>query len=283
MVVTSEVVSAGGVAGTGESAFDRDGDVRRVESVMGTTVSVAVRSPVVGDDVLDRFFEQLHAADARFSPFRQDSEVSRLARGELVEDDASLDLRHVLAACDHLALVTGGAFDARRHRPDGRPDPSGYVKGWAVEEAAWCLDSAGARNYWVNAGGDIVARGEAAPGVPWRVGIRHPDHPDRVAAVLAVSDRAVATSGTYERGAHIRDPRPGGTATGAGADATALRSVTVVGPALAFTDAYATALFVMGLDGLRWLAAHPDYEALAITADDRVVSTPGMERYRVRD
>jgi thiamine biosynthesis lipoprotein len=174
-------------------------------------------------------------------------------------------------------LVTDGAFDARRHRPDGRPDPSGYVKGWAIEEAAWILDSAGARNYWVNAGGDIVARGEAAPGQPWRIGIRHPDRPDRVAAVLAVSDRAVATSGSYERGDHIRDPRDRGAAL------AGLRSVTVVGPALAFTDAYATALFVMGLDGLRWLASHPDYAALAITTDDRVVWTQGMERYLVRD
>ena len=245
---------------------------------MGTTVSVAVRAPLVADDVLDRFFEQLRAIDARFSPYRDDSEVSRLARGEIAEADASLDLRHVLSACDHLALVTDGAFDARRHRLDGRPDPSGYVKGWAIEEAAWLLDSAGARNYWINAGGDIVARGTAAAGRPWRVGIRHPDRPDLVAAVLAVSDRAVATSGDYERGDHIRDPRAAGAAA-----ASSLRSVTVVGPALAFTDAYATALFVMGLDGLRWLASRPDYEAYAITADGRAVWTQGMERYLVRD
>ena len=81
------------------------------------------------------------------------------------------------------------------------------------------------------------------PGRPWRVGIRHPDQADRVAAVLEVSDRAVATSGDYERGAHVTDPRTGRAPTG-------LRSVTVVGPRLAFTDAYATAVFAMGLEGL---------------------------------
>ena len=95
--------------------------------------------------------------------------------------------------------------------------------------------------------------------------------------MLAVSDRAVATSGSYERGDHIRDPRIGGT------EPAGLRSVTVVGPALAFTDAYATAVFVMGLDGLRWLGSRPDYEAPAITTDDRLAWTPGMERYLVRD
>lgn len=244
---------------------------------MGTTVSIDIQPPLVAETVLDEVVERLHDADARFSPYRADSEVSRLADGSLLEANASADLRHVLAACDHLAITTGGAFDARHHRTDGRLDPSGYVKGWAIEEAGWLIDSAGGRNYWINAGGDIVARGLAEGGRPWRVGIRHPDQADRVAAVLAVSDRAVATSGSYERGDHIADPRTGAAPTG-------LRSVTVVGPRLAFTDAYATAMYVMGLDGLSWLAAQPDladYAAYAITDDGRAVWTEGMERYLV--
>jgi thiamine biosynthesis lipoprotein len=253
-------------------------ELRRVEAVMGTTVSIDIQPPLVAEAVLDEVVERLHDVDARFSPYRDDSEVSRLADGGLLEANASADLRHVLAVCDHLAVTTGGAFDARHHRSDGRLDPSGYVKGWAIEEAAWLIDSAGGRNYWINAGGDIVARGLAEGGRPWRVGIRHPDHADKVAAVLAVSDRAVATSGSYERGDHIADPRTGAAPVG-------LRSVTVVGPRLAFTDAYATAIYVMGLDGLGWLTAQPDladYAAYAITDDDRAVWTDGMERYLVR-
>ncbi|HEV8402284.1 MAG TPA: FAD:protein FMN transferase [Candidatus Limnocylindrales bacterium] len=254
-------------------------ELRRVEAVMGTTVSIDIQPPLVAEAVLDEVVERLHDVDARFSPYRADSEVSRLADGGLLEANASADLRHVLAACDHLAVTTGGAFDARHHRADGRLDPSGYVKGWAIEEAAWLIDSAGGRNYWINAGGDIVARGLAEGGRPWRVGIRHPDRADRVAAVLTVSDRAVATSGSYERGDHIADPRTGVAPTG-------LRSVTVVGPRLAFTDAYATAIYAMGLDGLDWLSTQSDladYAAYAITVDDRAVWTEGMERYLVRD
>jgi FAD:protein FMN transferase len=261
-----------------EDAQRTDG-LRRVDAVMGTTVSIEVRPPLVPGEVLDAVLAQLHDVDARFSTYRPDSEISRLARGEVDEADCSTDVRQVLAACDHLAMVTGGAFDARRHRRDGRLDPSGFVKGWAVEEAAWRIDSAGGRNYWINAGGDIVARGEREPGNPWRVGIRHPDRADRVAAVLAVSDRAVATSGDYERGDHVTDPRSGRSPSG-------LRSVTVVGPGLAFTDAYATAVYVMGLDGLRWLTASPDrsaFAAYAITDDDRAVWTERMDRYLVRE
>jgi len=253
--------------------------MRRVETIMGTTVSIDVRAPLVPPEVLGAVVDQLRDADARFSTYRTDSEINRLADGEIRLEECSADLRYVLAACDHLASVTGGAFDARGHRPDGRLDPSGFVKGWAIEEAAWLIDSADGRNYWINGGGDIVARGQAAPGRPWRVGIRHPDHIDKVAAVLAISDRAVATSGDYERGAHISDPRLGRAATG-------LRSVTVVGPGLAFTDAYATAVFAMGRDGLGWLASNPDtadYAAYAITDDDRALWTEGMERYLVRE
>ena len=108
--------------------------------------------------------------------------------------------------------------------------------------------------------------------MPWRIGIRHPDQVDRLAAVLELRDRAVATSGTYERGEHIVDPRTGRPARG-------LRSLTVVGPRLGFVDAYATAAFVMGRSGLGWVASHADHEALAITDDDRVVWTDGLGRY----
>jgi thiamine biosynthesis lipoprotein len=255
------------------------GGLRWVEHVMGTMVSILVEPPLVREGIIQEVVDGLHDVDARFSTYKPESEISRLIRGELSEENASLDVRQVLAACDHLATVTGGAFDARQHRADGRIDPSGYVKGWAIEEAAWLLDAAGARNYSINAGGDIVARGLAATGRPWRVGIRHPDRADRVAAVLEVSDRAVATSGDYERGDHVTDPRTGRAASG-------LRSVTVVGPRLAITDAYATAVFAMGLVGLTWLTADgraDDYAAYAITDDGRAVWTEAMDRYLVRE
>jgi thiamine biosynthesis lipoprotein len=244
----------------------------RVEHVMGTAISLDLRGAPMAEASIDAAFAHLRDIDARFSTYRPDSEIARLARGELPEAQASDDVRHVLAICDHLATTSAGAFDARTAGTDGGLDPSGYVKGWAVEEAAWLLDDGGATDYLLNAGGDIVARGEAAPGRPWRIGIRHPDLADRQAAVLELRDRAVATSGTYERGEHLVDPRTGRPAAG-------LRSLTVVGPRLGFVDAYATAAFVMGLDGLGWVARHEDHEALAITNDDRVVWTDGFGRY----
>ena len=239
--------------------------VRRAEAVMGTVVTVEVRDQRPGSEVepaIAAVFATLRDLDERFSPYRADSEVSRLADGTLAESDVSPELRYVLAACDHLTESSDGAFDARHHRSDGRLDPSGFVKGWAVDEAALALEAAGLRHWSINAGGDVSLRGG-----PWTVGIQHPDLRDRVAARVSVSDGAIATSGLYERGSHIRDPRSGSVPE-------ELRSVTVIGPELTWADAYATTAFAMGLDGLAWVERHPGYGAIAITTDDRLVWTP---------
>ena len=246
--------------------------LRRVEPVMGTVVSFDIRDEVVPIGAVDRAVAWLHEVDKRFSPFRPDSQVSRLADGSLAESDAHPDVRAILAMCDELRRDSDGAFDARAWTGDGRLDPSGLVKGWAVQLAADRLAIAGLHAFAINAGGDIVAHGSPTPGDSWRVGIRHPDRPDRVAGVISISDAAVATSGDYERGEHIRDPHSG--ASGAG-----LRGVTVVGPSLTWADAYATTAFIKGIGGLAWVARHDGYAAYGITDDDRVLWTDGFDRY----
>jgi thiamine biosynthesis lipoprotein len=87
-----------------------------------------------------------------------------------------------------------------------------------------------------------------------------------VAAVLAIHDGAVATSGAYERGEHIVDPHTGRAPDG-------LLSLSVYGPDLTIVDAYATAAFAMGETGPAWVARQPGYGALAITSDERIVWT----------
>jgi thiamine biosynthesis lipoprotein len=151
------------------------------------------------------------------------------------------------------------------------------VKGWSLENAGRILQANGAANYCINGGGDVVTRGEPAPGQPWRVGIRHPLIADKLATVLSLRDGAVATSGAYERGEHIIDPFTGKPPSG-------VLSVTVVGPSLTFADAYATAAFAMGPTRLAWLAALPDYEGCSTNADRdgsnaRLAWTPGFDLY----
>ena len=244
----------------------------RAEPVMGTVITVDVRDADLPEWAMDAVFAWFHDVDAVFSTFRTDSEISRLSRGELHEANCSPDVREVLALCEEVRLCSNGSFDIRR---GGAIDPLGLVKGWSVERASNILATAGARNFFIDAGGDVVVRGRPESGRTWRLGIRHPEQADRVAAVLAIRDVAVATSGTYERGEHIIDPRSGSPPSG-------LLSMTVVGPSLTFADAYSTAAFVMGERGAAWVASIDGYDALAITTKRRTVWTPGLEALLVR-
>jgi thiamine biosynthesis lipoprotein len=217
---------------------------------------------------VEAMWDALRHADAVFSTYKEDSDISRLNRGEISLDDAHPDVREVLARCEELRVITDGFFDAGGVLAEG-VDPSGLVKGWAVDRAGDVLDEAGARNYSMNAGGDIRLRGAPLPEPRWRVGIQHPLVPDKIAAVVEGNDVAVATSGAYARGEHVVDPHTGRPPSG-------VLSVTIVGPELATADAYATAAFAMGEAGPEWTASLGLYEAMTILADDRVLLTPGF-------
>jgi len=250
---------------------------------MGMPIGIDVRDPEVDPGVLDRAFAWLRWVDATFSTYKPDSEISRLNRGGLALRDAHRDVRAVLARCAELRAETGGYFDmgaallAQWERVGdvalrlGAVDPSGLVKGWAVERAARILEEAGARAYRVNAGGDIRVRGRPSPASGWRIGIQHPSLRDKVAAVIEATDLAIATSGAYERGAHIVDPHTGRPPEG-------VLSVTITGPDLATADAYATAAYAMGREGPAWTArlVARGYEAMTILADQTVLSTPAF-------
>jgi thiamine biosynthesis lipoprotein len=237
---------------------------------MGTVVSFDVPAWAGGDSgPLGRAVRWLHWVDATFSPYRDDSEVSRLGRGSLALADCAPEVAEVLAACADVTARSGGYFTTT---PGGRLDPSGYVKGWAIERAAAMLTESGSTAHTVNGGGDIQCVGDRGPGQPWRVGITDPLRPGALALVVAGRDFAVATSGVAERGPHIIDPHTGQPATG-------LASITVVGPSLAAADAYATAAFAMSRHARDWAESLDDYEAFAIGPDGATWQTGGFGAY----
>jgi len=232
-----------------------------VEQIMGMPIVVDVRDEHVQAQDLDRAFAWLCWVDLTFSTFRPDSEICRIDRGELALSEAHDDVKWVLTRCEALRDETGGYFDARA---SGRLDPSGLVKGWAVDRAAELLRDADLRNFAVSAGGDMRTVGPA-----WRVGVQHPLQRQSVAAVLEVDDSAVATSAAYARGDHVINPHTGNPPAG-------VLSVTVVGPELATADAYATAAFAMGRSGPEWTARLSGYEAMTVLADETVLTTGGF-------
>jgi FAD:protein FMN transferase len=237
--------------------------LKHAEPVMGTVVSFDVDA-AFGAAVAEAV-RWLHWVDATFSTFRADSEVSRLDRGEIAAGQCSPQVREVLTACATAQARTGGYFSATA---GGSLDPSGYVKGWAVERAAAILTGAGSPSHCVNGGGDVRCAGPSPRGGDWRIGIADPLDRGALALTVMGRDFAVATSGIAERGRHVLDPHTGLPPEG-------LLSVTVTGPDLAVADAYATAVFAMGYPrALDWRA--DGYAAFGITDGGGTWRTPGF-------
>ena len=232
--------------------------LRAAEHIMGTAVAISAPGHTERPAAVDRAYAHLRWVEATFSTFLPTSEISRINDGTLDVAQADERVQDVLLHCAVLEDATLGAFD--HHRPDGRLDPAGYVKGWAVDGAADILRDAGIDDFIVWAGGDIVVSGHPTGTEWWSIGIRDPDDPTLVIDAVALRDGAVATSGTYERGDHIRGPRT-----------DRLASVTVVGPRLCIADALATSILAVGLESATWLARYPDYWTIALTSDRRLL------------
>jgi len=236
---------------------------RYVEHVMGMPVSLALRGRHTDDAAARGAWAEAMAAlqdvDRVFSTYRPDSFVSRLARGEVTLDDCPPEVAEVLALGELARLQSHGAFDVRRA---GVLDPSGVVKGWAVERATRPLRALPDTDVCLSAGGDLVCHVAGLASPDWRIGIEDPHDPTRVLAVVPVRNGAVATSGLAHRGGHVVDAR-----TGAVPDAIA--SVTVVHDDLTWADIDATAAFALGRDAARWLRTRPRRRGLVVWADGR--------------
>lgn len=241
-----------------------------VEQAMGTVFSFTVYAGAVSHtrarEAVGDACALLHRLDAVFSTWDRQSPMSRVRRGELALADAPSEVGDVLGLCTTAKELSGGWFDP--WAMPGGVDPTGLVKGWAIERALDVVRVSGVRAALLNGGGDIAAHGEPEPGQPWRIGIRHPWRVDALACIVAVR-RSVATSGSYERGPHLVDPH-------SGRAVPAAASATVTGPSLAMADALATALAVGGDDVLARLTGLKDYDGYLIRADGTEASTPDM-------
>ena len=222
--------------------------LERLVETWGTVVVIDASSAGLDEaslksavDEVEEFFYQV---DRDFSTYKSDSQVSQIRRGELSIENASEYVQQVWALCEYSRELTLGAFDP--WKAEGGFDPSGLVKGWAAEVGAQMLVSSGVENVLINASGDIVLRGGKPEGGPWNIGIASPDDVEKFVKVFDVVDGSVATSGDYEKGAHIVDPHTGLIAIGA-------RSASVIGPDGAICDALATALMVDGIDAQKWI------------------------------
>jgi thiamine biosynthesis lipoprotein len=241
--------------------------MRDTQLIMGMPITVeVVGAPTAAP--LEAAFAYFRAVDERFSPYKQDSEVSALNRGEVALAAVSPEMREVLWLSEATKADTQGYFDIRW--PDGTIDPSGLVKGWAIRNAAALIADAGYADYYVEAGGDIQCAGRNERREPWRVGIRNPFNGSEIVKALQLNNAGIATSGNYVRGAHIYDPHAGNS------DLADIVSLTVVAADIYDADRYATAAFAMGRDGINFIEATPGLEGYAIDRNGIATMTSGF-------
>ncbi len=248
--------------------------MRQTADIMGMPVVVEI----VGGDAaaIEAVFDYFRAVDARFSTYKQESEISRINRGEVAPAQYSPEMQKIFALAAETKKDTDGYFDIEvpRRLPAGRQgsiDPSGLVKGWAIREATRLIEKMGYSNYFVDVAGDIQSRGQDSSGQDWTIGIRNPFNRTEIVKVLRPMGRGVATSGTYIRGQHIYNPHQ------PAQPIEDIVSLTVVAPDVYEADRFATAAFAMGRNGILFIERSPNLEGYAIDAGGMATQTTGFK------
>lgn len=239
--------------------------MKHTEHIMGMPVTI-----ICDVDEVDEIFDYFRFIDETYSPYKHDSDVNKVNRGDLQLDDYSDELRDILQLAEQTKQQTNGYFDVW-HR--GTFDPSGIVKGWAIQHAAELL-SQRSQNYYIEAGGDIQVSGHSASGAPWRIGVRNPFQRDEIIAIVNPSNGGIATSGTAVRGQHIYNPHDD-------SPITDIASVSVIGPHIVDADRYATAAFAMGRPGIHFIESLADYEGYMIDQNGIATMTNRWQQYEV--
>ncbi|MFA7302536.1 MAG: FAD:protein FMN transferase [Candidatus Paceibacterota bacterium] len=244
--------------------------MRETHLIMGMPIEIEV----VGDTsqpAIEDAFAYLAAVDERFSTYKDTSEIAAINSGSATAVEASEEMQEVFALAEKTRNETRGFFNICR--PDGRLDPSGIVKGWAVLNAARRIAAAGHAHFFINAGGDVATSGKNARGEDWVVGVRNPFNPEEVVKRICPQGKGVATSGSYLRGAHIYNPHNSSQLL------DEMVSITIIGPDVLEADRYATAAFAMGREGVFFIESLPGFEAYAIDRRGVATMTSGFEEY----
>jgi thiamine biosynthesis lipoprotein len=263
------------------SVYNPDSEISRINEAAGKS---AVR---VSADTLKVINESLRIA--RLTDGALDITVAPLMElwgfgndeNRVPPDD---ELQEKLPLVDYTKiLVDADSSTVRLDLPGMRIDVGGIAKGYAVDSAIRVMKEAGIRNALISAGGDIYAMGTPPGKESWRIGIRHPRDRSDLLGILALKDRAVATSGDYEnffevdgkRYCHIMDTRTGRPVRG-------IMSVTILADTSAEADALATAVFPLGADkGMKLIESLEGVDGIIVTgseADDmKIMMSSGLE------
>ncbi len=236
---------------------------------MGMPIIVEIIDSSANESLFEEIFSYFKYVDEKFSTYKDESEIMRINRGEISEKEYSDDMKTVLALSEKTKKETKDYFNIFHN---GKYDPSGLVKGWAIYNAANILKNKGIKNFYIDAGGDIEISGRNADGERWKVGIRNPFNTKEIVKIVYLENCGIATSGIYERGEHIYDPNGGGAIK-------EVAGLTVIGPNIYEADRFATAAFAMGLTGIDFIEGLEGFEGYMIDKNGTAALTGGFKNY----
>jgi len=223
------------------------------------------------EKAIEDIFKYFREVDAKFSTYKKDSEISQFNRGEILVKNLSPEIKLVLRLCEQTKFETNGYFDIKKE--NGQLDPPGLVKGWAIWQASKLLKKKSVDNFIIEAGGDIQTEGFNEKNNFWSIGIRNPFRHFENVKIIKLSGEGVATSGTYERGQHIYNPK------NPKSRLVEIVSLTVVGPNIYEADRFATAAFAMQEKGIKFIETIPGLEGYAISWKGIATMTSGFQKY----
>jgi len=244
--------------------------MRETRIIMGMPIELSVAG-VDAHKIIEEAFSHLTSVDEQFSTYKENSEISRLNRGEISIDAISPEMKEVFAISEKTKKETNGYFDIRK--PNGLLDPSGIVKGWAIKNTAALINAAGCQDFFMNAGGDIAMSGKNDKGEEWSIGIRNPFKVNEIVKVVYPRGKGIATSGSYIRGNHIYNPH------NPSEELKEIVSVSIVGPDVLEADRFATAAFAMGKEGILFIENLAGFEGYAIDVGGIATMTSGFMAY----
>lgn len=242
--------------------------VKDTKIIMGMPITVEITDDSKESD-LTKIFQYFRRVDRRYSPYKKTSELSQVNAG-LPRSKWSDEFKEIISLCEQTKAETGGFFDIEH---DGKIDPSGLVKGWAIDQASKKLLATGFSNFYIEAGGDIQVHGNFKAKSGWSVGIRNPFNINEIVKIVRLSDVGIATSGTYIRGEHVYNPLQ------QFHKVQSVKSLTVIGPNIYEADRFATAAFAMGEAGINFIEKLHGFEAYQIDSNKVATFTSGFEDY----
>jgi thiamine biosynthesis lipoprotein len=243
--------------------------MKQTKIMMDMPITVEIIDAFLTKEIFDKVFSYFEYIDNTFSTYKNESEISLINQGKIGKNHYSHDMKIVFSLSEETKRETNGYFNICYQ---GKYDPSGLVKGWAIYNVAKLLQKSGFKNFYIDAGGDIQISGKNKD-KPWRVGIRNPFKSDEIVKVLILGGGGVATSGTYIRGQHIYNPRE------EDRQIEEVVSLTVVGPNVFDADRFATAAFAMGMKGIEFIENLKGFEGYMIDRNGLATFTSGFNKY----